>query len=134
MLSIRVSSPSFTVPRTKTVCVTTPRPVVVKKNKKVVPRTRLQVAETLNGRLAMLGVVSGNLVEYTTHATYLNQLETNAPYVVLLSGLIGYATLRTMYLEDMEASRPFTMNIETLNGRMAMMGILAKFLYEFLTM
>lgn len=104
---------------------------MVKKNKKVVPRTRLQVAETLNGRLAMLGVVSGNLVEYTTHATYLNQLETNAPYVVLLSGLIGYATLRTMYLEE---SRPFTMNIETLNERMAMMGILAKFLYEFLTM
>lgn len=97
--------------------------------KKVIPRTRLQVAETLNGRLAMLGVVSGNVVEYTTHATYLEQMETNAPYVVLLSALIGYATLRTMYL-DMEESRPFTTNIETLNGRMAMMGILAKLVYE----
>lgn len=129
MLSIRVGSPSFASklrPRTKPVCVLKPPSPVVKK---VVPRTRLQVAETLNGRLAMLGVVSGNVVEYTTHATYLEQMETNAPYVVLLSALIGYATLRTMYL-DMEESRPFTTNIETLNGRMAMMGILAKLVYE----
>ena len=90
---------------------------------------RPQFAERLNGRLAMIGYVAGIGNQYITHASFSDQLSTNLPFVVLLSGVLGFATLKTMNV-DLIDERPFTFNLELLNGRMAMMGLLFKFMYE----
>ena len=99
------------------------------KNSKVVSRSRLEIAETLNSRMAMLGVTCGSVTEYTTHKNYLDQVQITYPYVVVMGLLIGYATFKTMSIST-EENRPFTMGIEMLNGRVAMMGVLAKILYD----
>ena len=91
--------------------------------------SRPQFAERLNGRLAMIGYVAGIGNQYITHTSFSDQLSTNLPFVVLLSSVLGFATLKTRNVDLIE-ERPFTFNIELLNGRMAMMGLLFKFMYE----
>ena len=91
---------------------------------------RITLAERLNGRLAMLGFVSGTGNELITQMSYTDQLTTNWLVVVALSGFIGFATLKTRNVEIMDDKKPFTSDIEVLNGRMAMLGILMKLFYE----
>ena len=88
-----------------------------------------QFAERLNGRLAMIGYVAGIGNQYITDMSFSDQLITNLPFVVLLSSVLGFATLKTRNVDLIE-ERPFTFNIELLNGRMAMLGLLFKFMYE----
>lgn len=99
------------------------------KNSKVVSRSRWEIAETLNSRMAMLGVSCGSAIEYYTHKNYIDQVQLTYPYVVVMGLIIGYATFKTMSIST-EEKRPFTMGIEMLNGRVAMMGVLAKILYD----
>lgn len=90
---------------------------------------RMVVAEKLNGRLAMLGFLAGSGYESYTGLNYVEQVATTYPYVIVLTAIIGLATLKTSNLELLER-RPFTTNLEILNGRMAMMGLLSKFIYD----
>lgn len=104
-----------------------------KVDEEVLPQfNRKVVAEKLNGRLAMLGFLSGSGYEHVAGSNYLEQMQDNWAYIVFLSMVIGYATLKTRNLEVIE-SKPFTTNIELLNGRMAMLGVLCKFVYDFQT-
>jgi hypothetical protein len=88
-----------------------------------------QTAEKLNGRLAMLGFLSGSGFEYVTGMNYIDQVQTTWPYLVVMVGVVSFATLKTRNLEVVEEA-PFTTNLELLNGRMAMMGLLCKFIYD----
>ena len=90
---------------------------------------RKVVAEKLNGRLAMLGYVSGSGYELMTGTNYVNQLQENWSYVLLMSLMIGYATFKTRNLDVVEY-KPFTTKLEVLNGRLAMFGIVCKILYD----
>lgn len=96
----------------------------------VMPTKNLaQTAEKLNGRLAMLGFLSGSGFEYVTGINYLDQVHMTWPYLMVMVGVISFATLKTRNLEVVEEA-PFTTNLELLNGRMAMMGLLCKFIYD----
>lgn len=88
-----------------------------------------QTAEKLNGRLAMLGFLSGSGFEYVTGMNYIDQVHMTWPYLVVMVGVVSFATLKTRNLEVVEEA-PFTTNLELLNGRMAMMGLLCKFIYD----
>ena len=90
---------------------------------------RLSFAERLNGRLAMVGFVSGTGCELIKHITYTDQLQTTTPAVIALSVMIAYASFITRDNAVVE-KKPFTTDLEVLNGRLAMMGLLAKFVYE----
>lgn len=96
----------------------------------VMPTKNLaQTAEKLNGRLAMLGFLSGSGFEYVTGMNYIDQVQMTWPYLMVMVGVISFATLKTRNLEVVEEA-PFTTNLELLNGRMAMMGLLCKFIYD----
>ena len=88
-----------------------------------------KTAEKLNGRLAMLGFLSGSGLEEASGMNYLEQAETTWPFVVFMVAVIGFATLKTRNLDVVEKA-PFTTNLELLNGRMAMLGLLCKFVYD----
>lgn len=88
-----------------------------------------QTAEKLNGRLAMLGFLSGSGFEYVSGMNYIDQVQMTWPYLMVMVGVISFATLKTRNLEVVEEA-PFTTNLELLNGRMAMMGLLCKFIYD----
>ena len=83
--------------------------------------------EVINGRCAMLGMVSGIGYEMTTGTNILDQ-----PYVwvsLWLSSLI--ITFASVYAGDPKLSlfhynnKPFTHEAELLNGRVAMLGVMA---------
>lgn len=90
---------------------------------------RKVLAERLNGRLAMLGFVSGTGYELVTGKNYVEQFVDNWPYVIALSTVVAYGTFTSRLLDD-ENGKPFTKNQEVLNGRLAMMGIFMKFVYD----
>lgn len=46
-----------------------------------------------------------------------------------MAAVLGFATLKTRGL-DVAEDKPFTTNLELLNGRLAMLGLLAKFNYD----
>jgi len=106
----------------KTVCSSNLNDVMPTKN-------MAQTAEKLNGRLAMLGFLSGSGFEYVTGMNYIDQVHMTWPYLVVMVGVVSFATLKTRNLEVVEEA-PFTTNLELLNGRMAMMGLLCKFIYD----
>lgn len=91
---------------------------------------RWSVAERMNARLAMLGYVCGSITESTTGHNYLEQFRDNYLLVLATTLLIGYSTIVTRNVEVEKEERPFTSNIELLNGRMVMMGVLFKFIYD----
>lgn len=90
---------------------------------------RMVLAEKLNGRLVMLGYLAGSGYETVTGMNYIDQIPTTYPFVIGMSMIIGYATLKTRDIKVVE-NTPFTTTLEMLNGRMAMMGILAKLIYD----
>lgn len=115
---------------------TSKTPSVVSKNKVsrkkngILPlKQRNVLAERLNGRLAMLGFVSGSGCESITGQNYVEQLTHNWPYVLVLSMIVSYASFTSRYVFVSE-KKPFTSNLEILNGRLAMMGILCKLIYD----
>lgn len=112
-------------------------PLVAPKNKALLEQSNILLplkqrnvlAERLNGRLAMLGFVSGSGYESITGQNYVEQLTINWPYVLALSVIVGYASFASRYVSVIE-KKPFTSNLEILNGRLAMMGILLKLIYD----
>lgn len=87
------------------------------------------VAEKLNGRLAMLGFLAGSGYELVSGMNYIDQVKFTWPYLGVLVGIVTFATLRTRNLDVVEEA-PFTTSLELLNGRMAMIGVLCKFIYD----
>ena len=96
--------------------------------KKLPPRQVL--AERLNGRMAMLGTVSGLTNQYITHQDVIQQISDPkiAASVVAASALVGYGTLRTKDVVLNKEQKPFVSTIENLNGRLAMLGFIAMLL------
>lgn len=91
---------------------------------------RWSIAEKMNARLAMLGYVCGSITEYTSGENYIEQFKDNYLLVFATTLLIGYSTLITKDIAVNNEEKPFTSNIELLNGRMVMMGVLFKFIYD----
>ena len=91
--------------------------------------SRAAVAEKLNGRMAMVGYLAGSGCELVNGTNYVEQLQDTWPSVFVLAAVLGVATLKTRGLEVLE-EKPFTSNLELLNGRLAMMGVLAKFAFD----
>lgn len=84
--------------------------------------------EKVNGRLAMNGFVIGTVVQQVTGSSYSEQLVHEAPLVVAMSALITYASYKTDAIDVWPSQKPFMPAIELLNGRIAMLGMLAGFL------
>lgn len=91
--------------------------------------TRFELAEKLNGRMAMVGYLAGSGYELVTGTNYVDQAHTTWSFVVVLAAVVGFATLKTRGLDVVE-DKPFTFDLELLNGRLAMLGMLAKFSYD----
>ena len=88
--------------------------------------------EKTYGRLAMLGFVTGTSVLEYTGMGYMEQLHYDLPLVIGLAAFIGYASYVTDDIELLEYKKPFTKDIELLNGRLAMTGVTMRVLYEYL--
>lgn len=91
-----------------------------------------QFLEKVNGRLAMNGFVMGTVVQQLNGMSYQEQLQTELPWVLLLSGLITYASYKTDDIEVWPRTKPFLPAVELLNGRVAMLGMLAGFCNSFI--
>eukprot|EP00850_Spirogloea_muscicola_P009648 SM000054S18134 [mRNA] locus=s54:599232:601343:+ [translate_table: standard] len=94
--------------------------------------------ETINGRLAMLGVFWGLFVEATKHQTIFQQLASpTSPGTLWLLGvgnLIFVASLIPIFRGESTDSRrngPFTAQAERWNGRTAMLGFAGLLFFEF---
>ena len=97
---------------------------------KVTKNDRWSVAEKMNSRLAMLGYVCGSVQEKISGQNYIEQLKDNYILVLATTLLIAYSTIVTKDIVLDQEEKPFTSNIELLNGRMVMVGILLKFIYD----
>lgn len=99
-------------------------------SKDVLPTNNMPLlAEKLNGRLAMLGYLAGSGFESVRGVNYLDQLKDTWAFALLMICVVTFATLKTRNLEVLEKP-PFTTNLELLNGRMAMLGLACKFIYD----
>lgn len=86
--------------------------------------------EKTAGRLAMTGFVSGTSVLVTTGTGYVDQFQDNIPLVMAFIAFIGFASLKTDNIEVWPRIKPFTPAGELLNGRLAMLGVSMRVLYE----
>ncbi|KAL3689983.1 hypothetical protein R1sor_016292 [Riccia sorocarpa] len=92
--------------------------------------------ETINGRLAMVGIVWAAIAEKMSGLTVFDQLYTQGTglvYYVALVPLIAYASIVPMLngeSTDARRSGPFTARAERWNGRLAMIGFLSLLLTE----
>lgn len=89
--------------------------------------------ETINGRLAMIGIVPYIVVNATSNSTMLSQFEQNTALILLMSAAIIFGSLIVMVQnikpKDKE-SDIFTADAELVNGRVAMLGILYALIFE----
>ncbi|KAI8464155.1 MAG: hypothetical protein J3K34DRAFT_441388 [Monoraphidium minutum] len=82
----------------------------------------------INGRLAMMGVSAGLAGELLTHRPAAAQLLSAPPAVLALMGLLSVASLVPLLRgaqEGDEVFGPFTPAAEMLNGKVAIVGLLA---------
>lgn len=85
--------------------------------------------EVINGRCAMFGVTSGLGFEYLTGTSVLD-FQYGTQSVVISSLIITIASLIAGDPTKYNNVKPFTPQIEMLNGRVAMLGILLYILYN----
>lgn len=116
-----------TVTRCSTIKPTKFTPELRVTNKKT---DRWSIAEKMNARLAMLGYVCGSIKEYTSGQNYIEQFQDNYMLVIATTVLVAYSTFVTRNVNVVDEEKPFTSNIELLNGRMVMMGMLLKLMYD----
>ena len=88
--------------------------------------------ETINGRLAMLGVFAAIGAELSTGESIFTQFENATPVVVATMALFSLASLVPILKgsSQEEAFGPFTPKAERLNGQAAMLGLAALILIE----
>ncbi|KAL2632068.1 hypothetical protein R1flu_016754 [Riccia fluitans] len=92
--------------------------------------------ETINGRLAMVGIVWAAIAEKMSGLTVFDQLYTQGTglvFYVAIVPLIAYASIVPMLNGESSDARsigPFTAKAERWNGRLAMIGFLSLLLTE----
>lgn len=91
-----------------------------------------QIAETINGRIAMLAWDFGVLKDWCTGQTIEQQFDSSLPEVTLVSLLLTIASFITLSEPDREDGI-WKKNSELINGRAAMIGITILTLYEIST-
>lgn len=123
------SSYTTTTKSTKNTTMSIIKPTNNKEQKLVFNNSLNVFAEKLNGRLAMIGFVSGSGCESITGLNYIEQAQEHWPWVVGLSTILGYASLKTQHIDVID-TKPFTKSQEFLNGRLAMLGLLCKIGYD----
>jgi hypothetical protein len=82
--------------------------------------------EVINGRLAMLGIISGWGYEHSTRNLLFEQPHVIETFIIS-SCILTYASLKTgnPKKDICKSIKPFTPDVEMLNGRVAMLGIIA---------
>ena len=103
------------------------------RGKSPLPRNKIEyftVAETLNGRAAMLAWDLAILKQWVTGDDIVQQFDTTLPEVTFISLLLTFATFFTLKSSKEELSNIWTKEAELLNGRSAMVGILLLSVYE----
>lgn len=101
--------------------------------KSPLPRNKIEyftVAETLNGRAAMLAWDLAIVKQWVTGDDIVQQFDTTLPEVTFISLLLTFATFFTLKSSKEELSNIWTKEAELLNGRSAMVGILLLSVYE----
>lgn len=88
--------------------------------------------ETINGRLAMLGVLAALGAEFATGESVFTQFENATPVVLATWAVISLASLVPILrgASQEEAFGPLTPKAERLNGQAAMLGLAALLLIE----
>jgi hypothetical protein len=88
--------------------------------------------ETINGRLAMLGLFAAIGAELATGQTVFTQFENATPVVLATWAIISLASLVPILkgASQDEAFGPMTPKAERLNGQAAMLGLAALLLIE----
>ena len=110
---------------------------IVKKQAKVtnLPVTNLEyfkIAETINGRVAMLAWDFGVLKDWCTGQTLEQQFDTSLPEVTLVSLILTFASFISLSDNDKEDGI-WKKQTELINGRAAMIGITILTLYQIYT-
>ena len=110
---------------------------IVKKQAKVtnLPVTNheyFKIAETINGRVAMLAWDFGVLKDWCTGQTLEQQFDTSLPEVTLVSLILTFASFITLSDKDKEDGI-WKKQTELINGRAAMLGITILTLYQIYT-
>ena len=118
------------VQRYATTTVATAKFSNIRSKLKVTENNRWSIAEKMNSRLAMLGYVCGSIRENISGDNYIEQFKDNYILVIATTLLVAYSTIVTKDVVVKEEERPFTTNIELLNGRMVMIGMLLKIVYD----
>lgn len=89
--------------------------------------------ETINGRLAMIGIVPYIVVNATSNSTMLSQFEQNTALILSMSAAIIFGSLIVMVQNIKPKDKKsdiFTAYAEVVNGRVAMLGILYALIFE----
>lgn len=97
--------------------------------RRVVPGDYILRAERVNGRAAMLGFPAAVITELVTHQQLSDQLMSNIPLAVIASGLVTVGTASNPRDEGLIWGN-FNPEVELVNGRMAMIGMLALLVSE----
>ena len=90
----------------------------------------LTKAERINGRAAMIGFTSAVLDEYVTGNSISTQFAENIGISVATIGLVILGTASNPKDEGESRIKSFNRNAETINGRLAMVGIASLLLAE----
>lgn len=91
-----------------------------------------QIAETINGRIAMLAWDFGVLKDWCTGQTIEQQFDSSLPEVTLISLLLTFASFISLSEKDKEDGI-WKKQSELINGRAAMIGITILTLYQIYT-
>lgn len=117
----------------KTVRVDTKNSMGRENKKSVAPMNKdeyFQFAETINGRIAMVGWDAGVLAQWVSGQDLEKQFDTSLPEITFVSLLLTLASLYTY--NDKTESSVWTMEAEKSNGRAAMAGLTILAAYELL--
>jgi len=87
-----------------------------------------QFAETINGRVSMLGWNAGVLAQWVSGQDLEKQFDSSLPEITFVSLLLTLASLYTY--NDKSETSVWTMEAEKTNGRLAMVGISVLAAYE----
>lgn len=104
-----------------------------KVNRNNLPTTRqeyLSVAETINGRVAMIAWDFGVLKDWCTGQTIEQQFDSSLPEITVISLLLTFASFITLKDPDREDGPIWKKESELINGRAAMVGISILTLYQ----
>ena len=108
-----------------------PPPPKTPKNNSPPPKVA-KLAENVGGRLAMQGLTWGGATHLMMNESFQEQLQDphNLMTAAAVSSLVVVASTITAGDTDKESYFAWTPDAETLNGRVAMMGILSAFLFN----